>query len=432
MLLPIKSFSKINIYFTESMYVNFFSFLIILLPFALITGPALPDIFISLIGIYFLVQSVKKKLWFYYKNPIVIGILIFCLYGILRSTFAELHLNSLTNEGSVFYFRYLFFALGFAYLLKMNSQLSKYFLFSLIICVIFVSLDAYYQYFRGVNILGNSIIAGQNRLTGFFGDEAIVGRYIAYLTPLIFCSSYNIFQINKKFIFLSISLFIFTEVIVFLSGERAPFFYISTFSILIAIFIPKFRLIRIFGIFISIISILLVLEIKPEARVRMIDTTINQVSSNIIPYMPYSRHHEEHYIGALKIFKDKPLFGIGTNLFRYVCDRPKYVYERSCSSHPHNYYIQILSEKGLIGFLFLLIFYIYFCYLAIRQFYYMVRGETQNLIPFHIFLFIILILVFWWPIIPTMSFYNNWNNVFIYLPLAYYFFFTNKDIKDSL
>ena len=116
--------------------------------------------------------------------------------------------------------------------------------------------------------------------------------------------------------------------------------------------------------------------------------------------------------------KDKPIFGIGTNLFRYVCDRPEYVYKRSCTSHPHNYYIQILAEKGIVGLLFLLIFYGYFCYLALKQFYFLILKKTQKLIPFDQFLWIILILVFWWPLIPTMSFYNNWNNIFLFITLA--------------
>ena len=53
-----------------SIDVIFFSILLICLPIVLITGPALPDIFLSLISFYFLIKSVKHKLWNYYKNPI--------------------------------------------------------------------------------------------------------------------------------------------------------------------------------------------------------------------------------------------------------------------------------------------------------------------------------------------------------------------------
>ncbi len=41
--------------------VLFFSILLITIPIVLITGPALPDIFLSLIAIYFLVKSILKK-----------------------------------------------------------------------------------------------------------------------------------------------------------------------------------------------------------------------------------------------------------------------------------------------------------------------------------------------------------------------------------
>lgn len=398
--------------------VIFFSLLIILLPIALVTGPAIPDIFISIIALYFLILSLSRNLWHYYHHPIIYGFIIFCLYGVLRSLFSEMPMQSLTNEGSVFYFRYLLFALGVVYLIIHNPYLTKYLTIVLISTILIVAFDAYYQYFTGFNLTGNPSLSGQKRLTGFFGDEPIVGRYMAYLAPLVFALVYQSFQFNKKIILLSILFLIICEVIVFLSGERAPFFYISTFSILLVIFIPKYRIQRLIGLVITFLAIFIILEIKPEAKQRMVDTTFNQVSSTIIPYMPYSPHHEEHYIGALKMAKDKPIFGIGTNLFRYVCDRPEYVYKRSCTSHPHNYYIQILAEKGVVGLLFLLIFYGYFCYLALKQFYFLILKKTQKLIPFDQFLWIIVILVFWWPLIPTMSFYNNWNNIFLFITLA--------------
>ena len=46
----------------------FFSILLILIPIALITGPAIPDIFLSLIAFYFLIKSLTNKLWSYYKK----------------------------------------------------------------------------------------------------------------------------------------------------------------------------------------------------------------------------------------------------------------------------------------------------------------------------------------------------------------------------
>ena len=108
-----------------SLDVLFFSTLLILIPIALITGPALPDIFLSLIALYFLIISIYNKKWSYYKNPIFFGFILFSLYGIIRSIFSELPIESLTTGGSFFYFRYIFFAIGVWYLLDMNQHVSK-------------------------------------------------------------------------------------------------------------------------------------------------------------------------------------------------------------------------------------------------------------------------------------------------------------------
>ena len=108
--------------------VIFFSILFILLPIALITGPALPDIFLSLIALYFLIKSILNKKWHYYQNPIFYGFMIFSIYGFARSIFSDIPIESLSNEGSMFYFRYIFFALGVWYLNDVNPHISKCFL----------------------------------------------------------------------------------------------------------------------------------------------------------------------------------------------------------------------------------------------------------------------------------------------------------------
>ena len=98
----------------------------ILLPIVLITGPALPDIFLSLIATYFLVKSIWKKKWKYYKNKIVYGFLAFSFFGIVRSFLSDMPIDSLMNEGSLFYFRYIFFGMGVWYLLDNNPHISTF------------------------------------------------------------------------------------------------------------------------------------------------------------------------------------------------------------------------------------------------------------------------------------------------------------------
>ena len=54
---------------------------------------------------------------------------------------------------------------------------------------------------------------------------------------------------------------------------------------------------------------------------------------------------------AYNMYLDNKFVGIGLRNFRNFCSNPKYkIDEKSCSTHPHNTYIQLLAETGLIGF----------------------------------------------------------------------------------
>lgn len=402
-----------------SLDVLFFSLLLCLIPIALITGPALPDIFLSLIGFYFLILSFSKKLWIYYKNPITLGFIIFSIYGIIRSLFSDMPLESLLNEGSVFYFRYIFFAMGVWYLLERNSYLPKCLLIVIIACLITVCLDGLYQYLNDTNFFGNVKHTGY-RLTGLMGDEPVLGRYIAYLSLFSFALIYHNFQKSKFMKIFSIVFLVMCEVLVFLSGERVPLFLISLFCLLVLIYIPDYRIYRLIGILVSFLLIYGILEIKPNAKIRMIDQTIEQVKETKIPFLPYNKGYEDHYISSLTLFKDKPIFGVGTNMYRFQCNNNKYNLISNCNSHPHNYYFQVLSELGIVGFLFLIIFFFSLLYIGFMQLIYMITKNKLKQLPFEILVYPMILFVYWWPLIPHMSFYNNWNNAMVMLPLGFF------------
>ena len=413
--------------------VIFFSILLILIPITLITGPAIPDIFLSLIAFYFLLKSLTNKLWSYYKNPIVIGFLIFSFYGILRSLFSEMSIASLTNEGSVFYFRYVFFSMGVWYLLDKNPYIPKFLIYVCIICLSVVIVDGFYQYIYDVNLFSNSKY-NDNRLTGLFGDEPIIGRYVSYLSLFTVALIYKNFKESIKTFCILFFCIVICGILIFFSGERAPFFNFILFIILFFIFNPKKYFIKIPFITLIIFLIFASLNFNSVAKLRMFDITIDQISNVKFKYLPYSSSHELYYITTVKMFYDKPFFGIGTNLYRYQCNKKEYSTQYGCGSHPHNYYLQLLAELGLFGFLFLFIFFSYFFLIGLRQLFFKYKSNSRNLIKFDILLFPMIIFIYWWPIIPHMSFYNNWNNVFMMLPLGFFmkYFYSNSKHGNNL
>ena len=99
------------------------SWIIILMPIFLITGPFLSDLGVTLITIIFLVNTFKNNLYNYYKNYYFILFSIFWVILIFSSLLSDNVLVS--SKNSLFYFRFGIFSLCFWYLLERNDFLIK-------------------------------------------------------------------------------------------------------------------------------------------------------------------------------------------------------------------------------------------------------------------------------------------------------------------
>ena len=113
--------------------------------------------------------------------------------------------------------------------------------------------------------------------------------------------------------------------------------------------IDENRKIRFFTIIISIFLLFLISISNPEVKKRMIDTTIKQTNILEEDKVLFSTEHEALYSVSINIFKDHQLFGIGPKLFRIYCNFEEYKIRFGCSTHPHNTYIQLLTETGIFG-----------------------------------------------------------------------------------
>ena len=134
----------------------------------------------------------------------------------------------------------------------------------------------------------------------------------------------------------------------------------------------------------------------------------------------------KYYDSSIKMFLDKPFFGHGPKMFRVVCK--KYIQNDTnygCSTHPHNNYIQLLGETGFIGFLFLLISFIYFTTNLFKFFLFDNQYDLKKYLSSVVLL--ILFIINLQPLIPTNNFFGNWINIFYYLPLGFYLHSLEKD-----
>lgn len=415
----------------KNIFINFPGILISLLPALLISGPFLSDLAISIVTILFLINTFKNKLFQYYKNLFFLIFISFYVYLVFNSLINNFNLDSF--KISIFYFRYGIFSLAFWYILNQNKNILKYLFYCFACCFIFLIIDGYYQYFTSSNLFGLKIDSGSNRPSSLFGNELILGSYLSRLYGIFFGLAiylYNFINNKSKFYFLGI-IFVLLETLIFLSGERASFFYLNLSSIFIIILIKDYKLYRSVIMVFSFILISLITIVNDNAKSRIIDKTIAQMNLDSNQSIKaFSQQHEDHYLSALRMFKDNKLLGVGVKNYRNYCDLDKYkTSEISCTTHPHNTYIQILTEIGIIGFLFILSVLILFLYKVIKHLfmnfkkkYYFNELEICLLSAISITL---------WPVIPTGNFFNNWLSIIYYLPIGILLFSFNKRNKRN-
>ena len=126
------------------------------------------------------------------------------------------------------------------------------------------------------------------------------------------------------------------------------------------------------------------------------------------------------------MFLDNKILGIGVRNFRNFCNEERYkLSERSCTTHPHNTYVQILSETGLIGFIFITSIFIFFITMSLKHILGVIFKNKYYFNDFEICL-LSAILISLWPFAPTGNFLNNWVSIVYYFPVGFLLWSLNK------
>jgi O-antigen ligase len=410
---------------------KFFVFLIFLLPPLLITGPAIPDIIITISSIFFLIfyliYNVDSNKDIDHLPIWLIAGLAFYIGANISSIFAYDNLfHSLSS--SLPYIRFILFSLFLVYFF-LKLPWNYFIIINIIgISIFFVSIDICFQYFVGYDIFGFPSTPERN--AGPFGDELKGGSYISKFYIPVFTAFYFFSLKSKIYKTICVILFITCFMGLILSGERAAII-LFLFSNIIFLFVIFFENIKIYIIILlAIFSMLLITSnflLSDNFKDRYFVTTFNQIKNinNII-----DSHYGAHYLTAYNIFLDNPILGVGQNNFRNICSEKKYSQLKSarindrCSTHPHNYFFQILSDLGIINFLIFLILIISIFFEVLKN-----KNDTNKIILYGK---LIGLMVIFWPLLPTGSFYNNWLSVMNWLIISISICRMNKDYTNKL
>ena len=432
-------------------YINLVSYLVLSLPLSLIFSRFIADLSIVILSIMFFFIRGKNKI---FENKFLSIAIIFIVCASISSVLSNHIIYSL--KSSLLHLRFIFFILTVSILFlycKKNFLKNLFYIF--LSCYLVLLFDATIQFIFKQNIFGYAVNP-IDRVSSLFFDELILGSYLSRLFPLlIFLYVYLKLRLNKYFMIYFLFHLYF---VVFVTGERLSFMILNIYYLLFIIFLFKTKLNKFFFIFSTIIIFSLILVFSSSFKARSsfnnivshhtfflsaycLETKKNIISNpklseswnyveykSFIPnchpivkifdyeiYYTFTIMHFNHYLSAIEMFKDNKYFGVGPKIFRKICNnKDYYLNEFSCSSHPHNYYIQLLSETGLVGFSLISIIYLSFIYLFFNN---ITKHNNKDFLSKYILISSFLVNFF--PFFPGGNFFNNWNSIIYTLPLGF-------------
>ena len=405
---------------------NYFSFLLSILPICFVAGNLLinANILILILSalIFFKSKIFKIKYYLFDKLLILFFFLIFYT-GFYNDYFFYLdekawkgYFSTVTK--SIFFFRYLFLYFVLRYLVEKQIIDLKPFFITCALASIFVSFDIFYQFIFGKDIFGFETPGSGRKLGGPFGDELIAGGYIQRFCIFSFFVLPLFFQNMSKYTkFLIPILFIIFFVAIILSGNRMPMLLFIFSVVLILIFNKQTRKFLIPFVLIFAFLFGLIFNFNKDVRLNF-KSFYGQISKMIVIVKnnDFKNERSPEYLKQFETFYETWLMnkfiGGGIKNFRYYChERPIIVKDSRliCNMHPHNYYLEILTETGLLGFLILVSSFLLFLYHSFVKKYFLkpINYFDNKIIPF-IFLFLVEI----FPLKSTGSFFTTGNSTY--------------------
>jgi hypothetical protein len=433
---------------------------------------------VSSISIYYLFNN-KVKVFDNSVNKILIILFIYII------------LNSIINFSQIDLFVKGIFQIRF-YLLLIFVQIYstflsrniRYFFLGNLIITAFIIIDLFIQYKTGENLFGFKPQLGNYRFTGIFNEEIVAGGFIFTFGFL----GLSYFIIKQKYNLFFLFIFFFSFGII-LTGDRNPLlmvFLVIFFNIIFNKSLRKYFLIYSFVLFFAVSAMTffteksynryildirqmlersqpvfkteywknnqqkiylekykinnpknMVLKKKLEENreyfkfLNDLESIKNNSNGNIFKeYMYLLRNtiYGSHYLTAIEIIKDNPIFGTGVRTFRIVCrdsENEIMSFNRGdgCSTHPHNLHLEIISEIGFLGyFLFTIMIILLFYNVIFAQ-----RVTEANRTVTIYLLSLILAAVF--PFKPSGSIFSTWLGAQIWLLIAINYLFIIKDNK---
>ena len=365
-------------------------------PFILLIERSPADLWLSLLSVLFVCRLVAKRDASWLRIGWVRFGILFWLVCLVSAVLSSLPLYSFFE--AIVWVRFPLFAMAVVFWLGQDRRLLHAMLLSVGCGMVVMS---------GI-LAAEMIIVGQKagRLSWPYGD-LVPGNYLAkaclpsFLVVVALATS-----ARSRVAGLSALIALISIIASLMTGERINFLIRACGGMLAAV-VWKPKIVRLVALLAAEgLAVFIVLVATPGLSLRYFTHFISQIPV----------HGDSGYFRAMApgilAFNESNFFGVGPGNLRILC--PEIIAGSTaydCHPHPHNFYIQMLGEAGIVGLITGTLFLwsiIWACARPALNSRSNVIVATMWIVPF----------AFFWPIASTADFFGQWNNIFMWSAIA--------------
>ena len=331
--------------------------------------------------------------------------------------------NITVIKKSLHFLRFLILYYVIIYLIRENLINFKYFFTSCLFFTVFVSIDLFYQSLTGKDIFGLVSKEINRKLSGPFGDEYIAGGYLQRFSIFAFFAIFFLFNLKNKIQLFSLYSFLFVIFLsgMILAGNRMPlllyFFSVSLIFLLEKRFRKYFLLF--FLLFFLVFSSIYKLNSTVKNNYDNFHNRVSMMYGAVINKNFKDNNVPQHFREFGTFYNTwlmNKYLGGGLKSFRNNCHLRPNVDRNSkfvCNMHPHNYYLEILADLGLVGLATLFVIF----FVTLYKFFILKHSQILEKKNYLILPFAVVFITEIFPLKSTGSFFTTGNATFIFLTL---------------